>query len=552
MTDSHDTSVDAAAGVDGALTVHAPSPLTSAGFDVLPAQIAILDATGTVVYTNETWRAFATDNGFVGEVDCLGENYLSVCATSDDGTARTAATGIRAVLSGDREEFAVDYPCHSPEERRWFTMRAIGFSRAAERFALVLHLNVTEQKLAELRVRRQNDELETLTSIGGLVHELVHAVFDRSSRADLEATVCRELVESPFYRSVWTVEHRLDEGVALRTAAGVDDAFRDALADRGAEGGWVIRDAIATRTPRVRRDPGSPPEDPVERAIAASGPVSYVVVPITYRDCRYGALVVESTRQRAFSDRECAALATLGETMGYASSAIEQRTLLYGDSVVELELAFDGSDTFLADLSTYTGGRVALDGFVPVTDGTLLEYVTVEGADPGAVLAFAESSPAVDRIAHVSGTDGAHRFEATVSKRSVARSLVALGADVSGATTEDGRLVVVAEVAVGTDVRAFVEGLELRYPAVELLAKREVDRRGVPGTNAGVDLLADLTDRQRSIVEGAYRAGYFSWPRESAGTEVASSFDISAPTFHQHLQVGLGKLLGALFDPREM
>jgi len=57
-----------------------------------------------------------------------------------------------------------------------------------------------------------------------------------------------------------------------------------------------------------------------------------------------------------------------------------------------------------------------------------------------------------------------------------------------------------------------------------------------------------LTDRQQSVLETAYAAGYFEWPRDSSGEEVAETLGISPPTFHQHLRVGQQKLMDALFD----
>ncbi|WP_282102553.1 helix-turn-helix domain-containing protein [Halovivax limisalsi] len=46
----------------------------------------------------------------------------------------------------------------------------------------------------------------------------------------------------------------------------------------------------------------------------------------------------------------------------------------------------------------------------------------------------------------------------------------------------------------------------------------------------------DLTKQQRRSLETAYYEGFFEWPRDVSGEEVASSLDIAPSTFHQHLR----------------
>ncbi|WP_438267412.1 helix-turn-helix domain-containing protein [Haladaptatus halobius] len=49
----------------------------------------------------------------------------------------------------------------------------------------------------------------------------------------------------------------------------------------------------------------------------------------------------------------------------------------------------------------------------------------------------------------------------------------------------------------------------------------------------------------------AYNAGFFEWPRESTGEEVADSLGVLAPTFHQHLRASERKLLAVFFGEAE-
>ncbi|WP_123536984.1 PAS domain-containing sensor histidine kinase [Halosimplex salinum] len=144
--------------------------LVAAAFDALPAQVAVLDGEGVIRETNHAWETFGRDNDLQGEVDMVGENYLSVCDHSEDDSAADAASGIRSVLAGERAEFALEYPCHSPDERRWFLMRALALPECDDPHGLVMHVDITDRKEAELRVEANNETLSTVASV--LSHDL--------------------------------------------------------------------------------------------------------------------------------------------------------------------------------------------------------------------------------------------------------------------------------------------------------------------------------------------------------------------------------------------
>ena len=90
----------------------------------------------------------------------VGVDYLAVCdAAADRGDviAAQAATGIREVLAGDRAEFLMDYPCATPEDTRWYMLRAV--STGLDQGAMVSHVDVTELRDVERSVREQSYKL---------------------------------------------------------------------------------------------------------------------------------------------------------------------------------------------------------------------------------------------------------------------------------------------------------------------------------------------------------------------------------------------------------
>ena len=100
----------------------------------LAAHIAVLDAQGVVVAVNEAWRRFARENGSLDDDCYVGTNYLATCEAalqhSGDDTAEVALQGIQAVLGGHLASASLEYPCHAPNEHRWFVVHITRFMHA--------------------------------------------------------------------------------------------------------------------------------------------------------------------------------------------------------------------------------------------------------------------------------------------------------------------------------------------------------------------------------------------------------------------------------------
>jgi DNA-binding CsgD family transcriptional regulator len=128
----------------------------------LSAHIAILDENGVILETNTAWRDYAVKGGMPQDHDYRGSNYLAVCdATkgSDFEDARKVATGIRAVIQGELEEFLYDYPCHSEDGPHWYYMRAIRMTGAGPIRVVASHEEITTLKLTEEALRKSQEAL---------------------------------------------------------------------------------------------------------------------------------------------------------------------------------------------------------------------------------------------------------------------------------------------------------------------------------------------------------------------------------------------------------
>ena len=143
--------------------------LNQAVLGSLAANIAVLDREGHIIAVNEAWKRFAYENDGAAVADCVGVNYLQVCRdaqeSGDGGWA--ALNGIQAVLDGTLHNFVLEYPCHSPSEKRWFLMSVTPLP--GERGgAVVTHTDITIRKQIEEALQESEERLELAMEAGGI------------------------------------------------------------------------------------------------------------------------------------------------------------------------------------------------------------------------------------------------------------------------------------------------------------------------------------------------------------------------------------------------
>ena len=118
----------------------------------LPASAVILDADGTIVAVNDTWKEFARRNGLRVPHSAVGSNYLQYCR-SDEPHSRRFVRQLRALLAGQLDLLTFIYPCHSPTKERWFSLIGLPLSLDKPGGVALLHVNLTD--MLPLPVNRQ-------------------------------------------------------------------------------------------------------------------------------------------------------------------------------------------------------------------------------------------------------------------------------------------------------------------------------------------------------------------------------------------------------------
>lgn len=148
----------------------------------LPALIAMVDPSGTIVTVNEAWRRSRRTDVLQRGDYAIGQNYVSLCEDARDGMeadASLAVTGLREVLSGARRIFEHEYHCRSAEGDHWYRLTVTPLDGDSLHGAVIMHLDVTERKQGERIQAWEAAVLEAVSSgmaLSELLEHIVHGV----------------------------------------------------------------------------------------------------------------------------------------------------------------------------------------------------------------------------------------------------------------------------------------------------------------------------------------------------------------------------------------
>ncbi|WP_251343750.1 PAS domain S-box protein [Haloplanus halophilus] len=404
----------------------------------------------------------------------------------------------------------------------------------------------------EERLRTQTERAERLDRIATLTQQVEAAITDASGAAEVERAVCDRLADAGPYERAWIggVEvggDRLTPRVGVGASSGAVGERGLSTADAGADPHPAVR---AWRSDEVEVADSLVTDGPSgdwRRDALAEGVQSVCAVPLTYDGITHGVLAVGASSPNAFGERVRDFLDQLGTSVGYALTAIERRRALESDETVEL--VFRDGDGAAARLPFARAAReadcrvrhertVTRDGDVSVfftfDDGGEDVRAVAERTLPGSVSVVTDDADSTLVEARTDSWFGS--------------PLAEYGAVLRRAAATPAETTIVVEVSAGADVRSFTDRLRELAPAVELVAKRQHQRQERTPEELRDRVTERLTDRQREALTAALSAGYFEWPRENDGREVAERLGITQPTLNKHLRLAERKTLSLLFD----
>ena len=219
------------------------------------------------------------------------------------------------------------------------------------------------------------------------------------------------------------------------------------------------------------------------------------------------------------------------------------------EDVVEIEFHTEDPTHPFVRGSVEAACTFDLAKMIPRRGDVYAEFFVVIGADTGAIAGLVENSETVEAEPLVEYEE-ATLVEFLVSGDCPARQLAELGALPQTVRASDGEGRIVAEIPPDRDAPAVAETFLAENPDAELVTKREKPALAPPFSDSGVRqvLRIHLTDRQRHVMQTAFEMGYYDWPRQCTGEDVAAALDIASATFSEHVRTAERKLLRVLFE----
>ncbi len=161
----------------------------SAILNALPPHIVLLNEAGKIVAANESWRKFTIKNNLGVPRYGIDFSYAAISEKAtgvDELSGKQIAKGIRDVISGVIEEFSLEYSFYEKRKKVWYQIIVAPLKDKRRKGAVVLHIDITERKLAEELKLQSEANLETIfknTEIAYVLCNVKNQVVSFNSKA---------------------------------------------------------------------------------------------------------------------------------------------------------------------------------------------------------------------------------------------------------------------------------------------------------------------------------------------------------------------------------
>ena len=391
--------------------------------------------------------------------------------------------------------------------------------------------------------------------LDALSQRVLEAVLTEPTPDAIEEAVCDCLVDD-LYGAAWIGRRDPRDGAFQSGARAGATALFDALPiTTDHEPDSVEEHALADGQRRVAEGLATR-ESEWARTAADHGFGAAIGVPITTEGVPYGVLGVY-TRRSEIHEVEAETLSRLADLTAFAIGASKRRRGDTSGQVVELSIDASAADLPFVRLADALGCGVKLIETSHQRDGTpLMLYRLDNDSDPerGALdadtLGTVQKMLSAETVEGVDG-DGAADLAVAIDEPWWERLVGGYGANVRTAAAGDDSATLVIELPPSVTVRSVVDHLTERYPRLELVGRRGLRREDRSVETVGTAVVESLTDRQREVVETAYRAGYYELPHEISSEAVAELLGITQPTFAEHFWTAQRRIIQTLLDPAD-
>lgn len=399
----------------------------------------------------------------------------------------------------------------------------------------------------EVREAREHTE-RVLDRVNGLIENTVEVLVQATTREEIERGVVAQLARAEPYTFAWVGQPDIGSEVLTPTAWDGESVLsvqgRTFDLNRSGE---PVSDVYNSGTPQLFENIDSETYGQWDDILAETDIEAFFLLPLAYKDATYGVLAVFADDASAFDERERVVLEALGRAVANAINAVERGRILDATEIIELEFAIDDPSLLFSRLSASGNCRIESVGTKYRPDGSIRLYLTASGVDPTEFLDVVRRDPETTEVTCIVAHEDECLLEVTVEE-SLLADLTEYGAVPQHVVASNGTARFTVELPYEAEARELFELVEKQYPGTDLLGYHERERPMETRQEFKSALSERLTDRQETALRTAYLGGFFDWPREVDGNELADAMDISRPTYHQHLRAAQAKVFEELFD----
>jgi predicted DNA binding protein/GAF domain-containing protein len=484
-----------------------------------------------------------------------GEHPVWEAFKSDTATVSDGAMTKGKIDETSEKQYIVPF-----SEKGVLVTRGAGGPAEDEKAIGILQMlcNIAESTLEEIQYRQQLQERDqelaqrarTLERMDGIIQTwraVSRTAISADTRDELEREVCNRVVENDVIEFVWIGGvDRAEEKISPRAWAGAERGCLERTPiELNTEDDLTARTARTNEVIVVDNVASGPKNEQWRFGALERGFKSAMAVPLSNDGILHGVLTAYGDRQNAFEG--AAQLADeIGNFVGHAITAIQSQNGLVAHTSTELEIKITAPACFFVRFVRETKTNVSFEAMSPTESGSVLVFVKAE--DPERLIEHAEKSVTVKSARVLEGDTGDNIVEGRFDDSFIGLFLSNHGITLerANATPEEVRITV--SIPPSMDPRQALEIINSEYPESELLAKRDGTHRTGQGVTNHISPFDRLTERQREVVQRAYREGYFETPKEATSESLAESLDISTSAFHNHLRTAEAELFSWLFD----
>lgn len=440
----------------------------------------------------------------------------------------------------DESSYRLQYALELPGPRQvWIEERGTVLdSDGTATRAVGVSIDITEQKERERELTWERELNRTLHA----------ALVESRTRAELEQTVVTQLHDYG-YELAWIGDLLVDE-IKPRATAGRDAYLTDVDLSLPSERHSTepVFKAIDERTGQFVDELDAGPHTAWRETAIEAGFRSEAAVPLVYHDVFYGVIGVYAGEAAVFDQTARRLLSALADTLAFVIHNIERKDALASNRIISATLQVVGTRYYLKEIiasaDCETGDtRLLVHETLPYDDDRTMQYVSVTGTSVESIVDAAVDHPVVDDVTTI-GVEPNRRIQIQHRGQTPESELTTVGTRVRSTSVTEDRADILIEVPNKFALRTAIETLDTSNGHISLLSSIERDL----GPDLEMDPLAELTDRQATVLRAAYHQGYFEQPRESSAKDVAQSLGITHPTLLEHLRIAQQKVFHEKFE----